>query len=137
MTSRIPRWERFLSRGGFPERGTGRPDAVAIAELAFSMSGPELPSLSQTVLPFLASHSDETAVMTRVYSGRAAILSRERPGAFLVPSHPPLVSSWTYGLALPPPGRDPAADEVGLSPVNVVSHCVQAIPPATLLVPMP
>lgn len=36
-----------------------------------------------------------------MYSGGAAILSRERPGAFLVPSRPPLVSSWTYRLALP------------------------------------
>ena len=27
------------------------------------------------------------------YSGRAAILSRERPGAFLVPSRPPPISS--------------------------------------------
>ena len=29
----------------------------------------------------------------RDYSGRAAILSRERLGAFLAPSHPPLISS--------------------------------------------
>ena len=38
------------------------------------------------------------------YTGGAAILSRERPGAFLAPSHPPLISSWTYRLALPLPG---------------------------------
>jgi hypothetical protein len=39
------------------------------------------------------------------YTGGAAILSRERPGAFLAPSHPPLISSSTYRLALPLRGR--------------------------------
>ena len=56
------------------------------------------------------------------YPGRAAIPSRERPGAFLVPSRPPLVSSWTYRLALPLGSPNCSADEVGLSPVSVVSH---------------
>ncbi len=77
----------------------------------------ELPLLSQR--SFL---SPRLACASLDYFGRAAILSRERPGALLVPSRPPLISSWTYRLALPPRGRSHVADEVGLSPVNVVSH---------------
>ncbi len=38
MASHDKRSKMFLSPGEFPERGTGRPDAVAIAQLAFSMS---------------------------------------------------------------------------------------------------
>lgn len=38
------------------------------------------------------------------YSGRAAILSQERLGTFLAPSHQRHVSSWTYRSALPPAG---------------------------------
>ena len=49
--------------------------------------------------------SPRVAMAPRDYSGRAAILSRERPGAFLVPSRPPLISPSTYRLALPPRGR--------------------------------
>jgi hypothetical protein len=39
MTSRGQSLKAFLSRGEFPERGTGRPDAVAIAGLTSSLSG--------------------------------------------------------------------------------------------------
>ncbi len=60
----------------------------------------ELPILSQR--SFL---SPRVVSTTHDYSGRAAILSRERPGAFLVPSRPPLISSSTYRLALPPRGQ--------------------------------
>ena len=45
------------------------------------------------------------AEAVRGYRGRAAILSRERPGAFLAPSHPPLISSVTYRLALLLPAK--------------------------------
>jgi len=38
MTPRDKRSKAFLSHGEFPERGTGRPDAAAVAELAFSLS---------------------------------------------------------------------------------------------------
>ena len=38
MTPRVKHWKAFLSHSGFPERGTGRPDAAVIAELTFSMS---------------------------------------------------------------------------------------------------
>ena len=37
----------------------------------------------------------------RDYSGRAAVLSRERPDAFPAPSHPPPISSVTYSSVLP------------------------------------
>jgi len=79
-----------------------------------------------TVLPFTAPMGD--------YSGRAAILSRTRAGPRFAPSHPPLISPLTYRLALPPPDRGRTTDEVGLSPVNVVSHFVRAMPPVTLMV---
>jgi len=49
--------------------------------------------------------SPPNAEAIRGYPGRAAILSRERPGAFLAPSRPPLISSVTYRLALPPASR--------------------------------
>src|SRR5271166_1970193 len=39
MTRRRQLSKVFLSLGGFPERGTGRPDAVAVAGLASSLSG--------------------------------------------------------------------------------------------------
>jgi hypothetical protein len=132
MTSRVQPLKAFLSRDGFPERGTGRPPAVAITGLTPSLSGANChyfhhgPSFPRDPL---AQVSD--------YSGRAAILSRERPGAFLVPSLPPLLSSWTYRLALPrrPPQR--LTGEVGLSPVNVVGRFVQATPPSTRTVRVP
>ena len=130
MTPRVKRWKAFLSCGGFPERGTGRPVAVAVAELTFSMSCVSChyfhngPSFHREPLRRTSPSQD------RDYSGRAAILSRERPGAFLAPSHPPLISSWTYRLALPPQAGGRTADEVGLSPVSVVSHFVQVTPPA-------
>jgi hypothetical protein len=93
----------FLSGSGFPERGTGRPRAVALAGLTFSVSrlsrrhfqaGLHAIPLFNTVLPFIADYLPD-------YSGRAAILSRERPGAFPAPSHGPRISSVTYSSALP------------------------------------
>src|ERR1019366_5765873 len=39
MTCRRQHSKSFLSLGGFPERGTGRPDAVAVAGLTSSLSG--------------------------------------------------------------------------------------------------
>ena len=38
MTRRVECWEVFLSGGGFPERGTGGPDAVAAVGLTVSVS---------------------------------------------------------------------------------------------------
>ena len=52
-----------------------------------------------TVLPFIA----ERHKCVPDYSGRAAILSRERSGAFPVPSHRRRISPETYSSALPPP----------------------------------
>ena len=108
--------------------------AVAIAELTFSMSFTgyrffrrtvrEERLVLFTVLPFAS------FTLKAHYSGRAAILWRERPGAFLVPSHRPFISSWTYRLALP--FDVSRQDEVGFSPVNVVSLFVEAMPPVTL-----
>jgi hypothetical protein len=129
MTSRVQRLRAFLSLDGFPERGTGRPDTVAIAGLT--------PPLSGTSCHYFHNgpsfHRDPLARASD-YSGRAVVLSRERPGAFLVPSLPPLLSSWTYRLALPRRPLRRHADEVGLSPVNVVSRFVQATPPGTRMV---
>ena len=129
MTPRDKRWKAFLSHDEFPERRTGKPVAVSPHRANFLHVLPELSLLSQR--SFL---SPRHANARRNYSGRAAILSRERPGAFPAPSHPPLISPLTYRLALPPRGQSHAADEVGLSPVNVVSRFVQAIPPITLMV---
>jgi hypothetical protein len=47
MTPRRQYSKAFLSLGGFPERGTGQPHAVAVAGLTFSLSGANLPLLSQ------------------------------------------------------------------------------------------
>lgn len=95
----------FLSVDEFPERGTGRPGAVAIAELTFSMSRWSSRLFRADWLAsrfftrsFLSSRVDSSR---RDYSGRAAILSRERPGAFPVPSHPPFLSPVTYRSAFP------------------------------------
>ena len=130
MTPHDKRSKMFLSVGEFPERGAGRPDGAAVAELTFSMS-----SRALSLLPQRSFLSPRVAVAIHGYSGRAAILSRAGPGALLVPSHSPLISPSTYRLALPSQGQRLTSDEVGLSPVNVVSHFVQATPPGTLMVP--
>lgn len=85
----------FLSWGRFPERGAGRPESGPNHRLAVSVSSA------------IGHHFHKRSLLSArcfhpAYSRGAAILSRERPGAFLVPSRPPLLSSWTYRLALPP-----------------------------------
>ena len=90
-----------------------------------------IPSLFPTVPPFLTSYLVE-------YSGDAAIPERQWPEYPL--SFPRIRRSFRLGLIdwhyLGNIWRQPDASsgEVGLSSVNVVSHCIQAIPPNTLVV---
>ena len=125
MTLRNKHLKAFLATAGFlreEQAGLVRPQSPA--NFLRVLCGLSL--LSQRSFLFAATIGG--------YSGRAAILSRERPGAFLVPSRPPLLLSWTYRLALPSHAGCRESDEVGLSPVNVVSHFVQVAPPVTLTV---
>ena len=86
-----------------------------------------------TVLPFIASPSG--TLPSRIVTTPEELPSFHELGQapLLAPSHPPLISPVAYRLALPPFGRGRRADEVGLSPVNVVSRFVQAMPPVTLM----
>lgn len=132
MTPRVPRLKMFLSRDELPERGAGRPGAVAVAELTFSLS--ELschyfhngPSFHREAARRFATTPEE---LPSFHERGQAPCSLHRIGR-----------SFRLGL-IDWPYRDEAeavaADEVGLSPVSVVSHFVQAIPPSTLLARMP
>ena len=126
MTPRDKRSKAFLSHGEFPERGTGRPDAAAVAELAFSLScvschyfhnGPsyhrEPPKRFATTPEELPSFHERGQAPSSFHRFRRSF----RLGLI----------DWRYRHE----ADAVAADEVGLSPVSVVSHCAQAMPPAT------
>ena len=85
MTSRAKCWEMFLTSAGFLKEVQADLYGVAIAKLAVSMS-------SSRCLYFHNGPSYRRDA-ARDYTGGAAILSRERPGALLAPSHGPLISS--------------------------------------------
>ena len=117
MTRRNKRSKTFLSHGGFPERGTGRPGAVAVAELAFSLSclnshyfhnGPsyhrEPPWRFATTPEELPSFHERGQAPSSLHRIRRSF----RLGLI----------DWRYRRE----AETVAADEVGLSPVSVVSH---------------
>jgi hypothetical protein len=132
MTPPSKHSKMFLNFGGFPERGTGRPVAVAVAELAYSMSclschyfhnGPsyhhEPPRRFATTPEELPSFHERGQAPSSLHRIRRSF----RLGLI----------DWRYRYE----GHATVADEVGLSPVSVVSHFVQATPPVTLLVHVP
>jgi hypothetical protein len=117
MTPRDKRSKAFLSHGEFPERGTGRPDAAAVAELAFSLScvschyfhnGPsyhrEPPRRFATTPEELPSFHEKGQAPSSFHRIRRSFRHR--------------LIDWRYRREA---GGD-TADEVGLSPVSVVSH---------------
>ena len=117
MTPHVKRSRMFLSPGGFPERGTGRPVAVAVAGLTFSMSrsschyfhnGPsfrrETPKRITPTPEELPSFHERGQAPSSLHRVRRSF----RLGLI----------DWRYRCE----AEADAADEVGLSPVNVVSH---------------
>ena len=126
MTPRDKRSKAFLSGGGFPERGAGRPDAAAVAGLAFSLSCASRhyfhngPSCHCEPLRRVATTPEELPSFHE--RGQApSSLHRIRRSFRLG------LIDWRYRRE----AEANAADEVGLSPVSVVSHFVQATPPVT------
>ena len=121
----------FLSGGGFPERGAGRPGAVAVAELTSPLSlsschhfhnGPSFhPGPRERLLTTpeeLPSFHERGQAPSSFHRFRRSFRLR--------------LIDWRYHRR----AEASAADEVGLSPVNVVGHFVQVTPPTTLTVPM-
>jgi hypothetical protein len=118
----------FLSSGGFPERGAGRPGAVAIAGLTFSLSCVSChyfhngPSFHRQTLTRLTTTPEELPSFHE--RGQAPSSFHRIRRSFRL-----RLIDWRYRRG----AKATATDEVGLSPVNVVSHFVQATPPNTLL----
>ena len=117
MTPPTKRSKAFLSLGGFPERGTGRPVAAAIAVLAFSLScmschyfhnGPsyhrEPPKQFATTPEELPSFHERGQAPSSFHRIRRSF----RLGLI----------DWRYRRE----AEAVAADEVGLSPVSVISQ---------------
>ena len=117
----------FLSIDRLPERGTGRPDAVSSCRTKLPRTRREFITLS-----YGCSFRRRDTVSSAVTPEKLPSPSGRGTGAFTAPSRRPPFSSWTYRLAyLAPANR--CEDDVGLSSVNVVSHCVPVTPPVTLM----
>ena len=132
MTPHVKHSKVFLNFGEFPERGTGRPVAVAIAELTIS--------LSCTSCHYFHNGPSFRRVPTLWVSTTPEELPSLQEGGQAPSSFHRFRRSFRHGLIdwrYYPDALGLTVDDAGLSPVNVVSHFVQATPPVTLMIHAP